>query len=157
MPSHYQIAFVVMPAGHGKSSLHNRESYLYDAETVFPGRSTLDLEYLYLKGQNSGFWLPYYKLWSKHLADALKNETGRIVVMIPDSEIGLHAGWTDLGGLILAHAAWVSNFKARLDTSADHSAEWALESLRGGTICQNNAELVNKLLVKAMIWANTDF
>jgi hypothetical protein len=157
MPSPSQIGFIVLPPAHGKTKLHCPKNYVYDASTVFDGRSTVDLEYLYQRALNTGFWMSYYQAWSKYLAPRLLEETGRIVVMVPHEELGQYAGWTDLGGLILHHSAWHGNFKHRLDTLKENLTLWNRESLRGAEECSCNAELVNKLLVKAMMWANTDF
>lgn len=146
------IAFVVMPPGHGKSFYHNPSLGIIEADTLVPCRSTIGLLTLRTEAKRTDNWVSYDMLWTTLLTEALKDYTNPIILLVPSAKVGHHGGWVDLGGLLLSEPCWERNFQHRPDSHVKWIPCWETERGRGGQVCASNSELSTRLTAKLDFW-----
>jgi len=133
--------FISMPPGHNKYFIQNNEDGLYNAESVVDPYNNQELVELSIVAALSDDWAPYYDRWGALLNEQLAFQKRKIVVMVPRSQLGVAAKWTDLGGVVLEKSVWRLNLNFKVYRSKLFEDEWKTEFERGGTVCYSNLQL----------------
>lgn len=135
------IAYVVMPPGHGKSYLHRGVKGFLEADTIVYCKGTEKLRTLRQEAKAVGEWDVYDAEWVRELCEALQEERRRVVVAVPSDEVGVRAGWTRLGGIVLEKSQWALNFAERKDSHHKHEQCWEEAHLKGAILARSNLEV----------------
>jgi hypothetical protein len=126
----FNIGYIVLPPGHGKSHLHNPSERIYEADTSIPCKSTPELKKLRTLAKISGDWSDYDKLWTALLNRQLCYDRRKIVVLVPSTAVGETAGWRYLGRGLFHPDLWEKNFQDRSDSAWDHRLCYRAEAAR---------------------------
>jgi hypothetical protein len=105
-----RVRAVVLPPGHGKTFRHGSGA-LREADALCDPKSHPTL--VSLKGSAKAGevpWSVYVAEWSRRLAAAAEDGT---VVMVPDVDVAVAAGFRLVGVFLLERSVWLSNLAGR--------------------------------------------
>lgn len=124
-----QMAYAVLPPGHGKSYYHKKYEYMYEADTVFNCRGTQELEVLRAKAKETGDWKECDITWTRELLARLPKT--RCVVLVPDDAVGELLGAELIFRGVLTDSQWSENLSRRKGDIVKYS-DWRANVLRAG-------------------------
>jgi hypothetical protein len=152
MPQRADIAFLTLPAAHGKSRLHSPEDYIYDLDSLLGLSAGHHLDELRVRATCNGAWAPYYKFMAEVVSIKLCAVKSKVVILVSNPDIGSALNWRNLGTILLTEAAWAGNFKCRSDSYTDHTADWAIAAMESPRFCSSNCEVQNTVHMLALAW-----
>jgi hypothetical protein len=136
-----------MPPCHGKTYRHGF-GRLREADVLCHPRASPLLDTLRtLARQDAVFMDGYVKLWAWHLAAAAHDGD---VVMVPDVDVAVSAGFIVTRALLLDECAWISNMRSRKLSKLPVYRECYSSVLRSGVpvvVCDGNEELTRELTI----------
>lgn len=144
------IAFIVMPPGHGKSYLHTSIPGLVGIDDIVQCRSTPELSRLRSEAKASGDWSHYDALYAKVFLTRLT--AGRWVVMVPAKELGLALGGKHILSAILDDSEWGRNLEHRSATMDKYKPYRDTISKDECLLFFNNATLAKVVHIAAKDW-----
>jgi len=134
-----------MPPGHGKSYRHG-VGRLREADVLCPPKSEgllVDLKRRARK--NPSEWPAYVSVWASRLrARAAAGD----VVMVPDVDVAVAAGFTVVGAFLLDEDVWASNLAGRSAEAVARCRECYQSVQSSGVVkylCSSNEELTGAL------------
>jgi len=145
-----QVAFVVVPPGHGKSFLHGGFPGLVEADSVINNKGNSELTSLRIEARRSGMWDTYDKHWSACIQSRLTRAPW--VVMVPAYAVGAAAGWTYLGGAALDKLVWEQNLRGRKGSVAKYQGTWDDAVKHSARFCSDNDQVNSHIVGLAIMW-----
>jgi len=131
------IAYLVLPPGHGKSWRHNSTLGLIEADSIFDCRGDKELKLLRSAARKSNNWGKYDKEWSIRILARLTPH--KWIVMVPACAIGELLSPVCLGVFQLDPVEWDENLTHRGKTHVHY--EYTRETQVEPTQVKDNKEL----------------
>jgi hypothetical protein len=147
------LAFIVMPPGHGKSHLHQMLPYLFEADGLVDCKATESLRVERKLAKTTGEWGVYNTLWCSALMQALPD--GPTVLLVPERNIGDIIGGIYLGSHALHFKAWAANLEGRKGSIKEYLDIWALAVNDNGKLHTSNSDLMTSVIEQATEWYNS--
>lgn len=147
------MAFIVMPAAHGKSYHQGRTPGVEEADYLCDCKATPQLRNLRTRAKQDGKWQKYDALWGSYLAE---RASPSCVTLVPAYEIGIAMGRTlCLGALVLSSTAWEKNLSQRGEPPSKY--QWGYDHVLYDnrvevTLVDSNDELALLLTRKVKTW-----
>jgi hypothetical protein len=147
-----RLAYVVLPAGHGKSCYHNPDGGLIEIDQVYGPRDDEDLSAERNRAKATGEWDLYDKLWTDKVKANLV--PGCWVVMVQSDSLGKSLGAERLGGGQLTEGQWRANLTTRGKQPSDYAYGTGFE--HSYEVFESNEDLMEWLKVLAYSWLITN-
>jgi len=128
------LAYIVLPPGHGKSVLHNPSVMLFEADQLVNYKDIPTLVRLRKEARVCGDWSQFDFAWGLLLA---KNCPDGGVVMVPHTAVGQAMSATKLGSIWLDMDNWRCNFDNRSGDPEKYLDCWD-DARQGGTFSPDN-------------------
>jgi len=132
-----ELAYIVMPPGHGKSYNHLSVPGLIEADTVYNCKGDSELQLLRKTAKSSAEWDEYDTQWAQRLLNAIPG--GRWVVMVPSQDVGEKLGAVCLGNARLCREVWAENLESRGKIPEDYN--WGTARDEDCTMFTSNNDL----------------
>jgi hypothetical protein len=145
-----KLAYIVLPPGHGKTTRHGTPSYLLEADTLVPCRSTPTLNNLRTEAKKTNTWEEYDKEWARLLKEALGEQ--KAIIMVPSQSVGEALGAKFLGTGVLIEEVWEQNLSSRGDSA--EKFRWSYDPIINTSyyLAQSNADLSQWILSVCEEW-----
>lgn len=145
------MAYIVMPVAHGKSTYHDPSINLLESDKVFDCRGSITLSILRDAAAKSGDWTMYDQCYAAELR--LRLNTEKTLLMVPHRNLGETLGFKYLGTLKLCDLVWAENLKAR-NMPLEKYKSRVEEDLCQPINCHSNSGLHNILLKMRADWVS---
>jgi len=145
----YDVAFLVLPTGHGKSHLHDPERRIFESDSLMYCRGSITLSILRDDAKLTGSWDLYDTCFAAEIALRIPN--GRVLLLLPSKSLGEQMGAHYLGTMVLEWDVWVENLKSRGQTPVNYVQDYQIACIEAATI-KDNATMMEEVRTIADGW-----
>lgn len=147
----FGICYAVLPPGHGKSFLHAKYTYFFEADSIFNCKGSSELVRLRSVAKYTGNWREY----DEHWMDLVKSHLERLIlptvkepicILVPADSVGLMVSPICIFRGVLGAKQWSVNLRNRKGDINKYHIYWSAVLEAGAGIYEKNEELESSIL-----------